>query len=231
MTSGLPVLSIRNLLYSRPHWIAVLSCSSDQMVVSASLVLDSGRCECFVLRISWERGGICVREAEPRSLPTFCPERHIQADGSFCLAYDDSAAQIPMTVVEAERWWKLLHGYLRLQYLAGRRRKWMADAWPHGSGAAVIAQELDTLKERLPRNVVAAASQVGIVQRSGRVRFRRRACPCGSSRPARSCHEKDIVRLVRLKQRIAMEESRFWTTLRRNGVVCCGTMMNCPLGA
>lgn len=67
---------------------------------------------------------LVVRESEPRRLPVFCPERHINPDGSFCLGWEPGVPRLPASPKEARAWWSVLRGYLRLQDAAATARVW-----------------------------------------------------------------------------------------------------------
>ncbi len=79
---------------------------------------------------------VSAREAAPTFLPTFCPERHINGDATFCMNWQ---AVDPIAVNDneaAERWWGTLLQFLRLQERAAKRRRWPDEAqWAHGAAA------------------------------------------------------------------------------------------------
>lgn len=74
-------------------------------------------------------------DGTPRRLPTFCPDRHINVDGSFCLYWSDEFA-IQITDVEAANyWWITLREFLLMQERADYAREWTSDGWAHGKAA------------------------------------------------------------------------------------------------
>ncbi|MFC0340548.1 E2 domain-containing protein [Paracoccus niistensis] len=79
---------------------------------------------------------VAAREATPTRLPAFCPERHINRDGTFCLGWgraDDLEVRDEET---ARAWWARLFKFLTLQERATRLRRWPdRRTWPHGDAA------------------------------------------------------------------------------------------------
>ncbi|WMY09617.1 E2 domain-containing protein [Paraburkholderia phenoliruptrix] len=79
---------------------------------------------------------VTAREWEPRRLPAFCPERHINHDGTFCLYW---AKRHRIEVVErnaAIEWWNTLVAFLSLQERASNLGRWPdRRVWAHGDAA------------------------------------------------------------------------------------------------
>lgn len=80
-----------------------------------------------------------VRELQPTLLPAYCPERHINIDGSFCLYWGEVE---PLSISEtqgAETWWMKVLTFLKRQQVANALRRWpaKADARAHGPDAAL----------------------------------------------------------------------------------------------
>lgn len=92
----------------------------------------------YVIRVKSGKGVLTAREALPDILPAFCPERHINVDGTFCLHWAEEEPLTVSTVDGAEEWWSKLLVFLDRQRLARRLRRWpgQADARAHGPGAA-----------------------------------------------------------------------------------------------
>src|SRR4051794_34675359 len=62
-----------------------------------------------------------VRETETLRLPDWCPELHLNADGSLCLGLD----QLPVAdEPHARQWWADLEVHLKLLSTAVRTRVW-----------------------------------------------------------------------------------------------------------
>lgn len=90
-----------------------------------------------------------AKEVTPTLLPAFCPERHINADGSFCLYWSALDDIVIDGADAAQAWWETLVRFLQLQTRAARRR-----CWPEGQGrahgaAAVHQDRAEKAAERL----------------------------------------------------------------------------------
>lgn len=92
----------------------------------------------FVLEVVRERTTVSVKELKAVLLPSFCSERHINPDGTFCLYWGEVEPGEITNSDEAQAWWGKLLSFLLRQRSAAALRKWpgMADARAHGSEAA-----------------------------------------------------------------------------------------------
>jgi hypothetical protein len=162
--------ALDRLLQRRPEWVYVVSQSADKASIAAHPPLarplsPSG----FLLELNLtSNGGVAVRENQPASvLPSFCPERHINPGGAFCIFYGSDA---PLgDDVQADRWWDALCIFLVNQGYAER-----FGVWPLNSGLDGRSSYLD-----VPRDGVAVWSAAEDFQRS-------QACTeCPLSMPAR----------------------------------------------
>ncbi|MDW9928084.1 E2 domain-associated cysteine-rich protein [Sinorhizobium meliloti] len=100
----------------------------------------------YTLEIRRAGGTVTVREPAASLLPPFCPERHINPDGTFCLYWAEAEPSVIDRVEAADEWWGKLLTFLLRQRTAGVLRSWpgKADARAHGSRAArfqAIAEE------------------------------------------------------------------------------------------
>lgn len=94
---------------------------------------------------------VAVREVSPTLLPAFCPERHINIDGAFCLSW---AEVEPLTIADAGAavvWWMTLLIFLKRQRIAAARRQWPAksEARAHGPEAARQQLVAETAADKL----------------------------------------------------------------------------------
>jgi len=99
--------------------------------ISLPVPLSDGRQPVFVLDVTVAGAAATAREAVPTLLPSSCPDRHINGNGSFCLfwrAVDDIEITGPDT---ARAWLETLVRFLQLQFRAARLR-----CWPDGRGRA-----------------------------------------------------------------------------------------------
>lgn len=189
-----------------------------------------------------------------RQLPSACPQRHINYDGSFCLGYAESDPGHIETRSDAVRWWEVLYKFLRKQALASQTGRWTGSEWGHGTaahhqrhGEAALIElgQSPTIFGDL-KVVVRGASSRGFVRvfrekkrwytvdrRYGSIVTNRRRCPCGSARAVINCpdrfgaHKKAAVHLADALVAFEREEARFWQMWRDRA--CCGTMKDCPL--
>jgi hypothetical protein len=99
--------------------------------ISLPVPLSDGRQPVFVLEVTVTGAAAAVREAVPTLLPPFCPNRHINHNGSFCLFWR-AVDNIEITGRDtAHDWLETLVRFLQLQFRAARLRR-----WPDGRGRA-----------------------------------------------------------------------------------------------
>lgn len=113
--------------------------SDGKLLLSLPVPLADGRAPVFSLSIAVIGASAVAREITPTLLPAFCPERHINRDGSFCLywrAVDDIVIDGPEA---ARAWWETLVRFLQLQIRAARLRQW-PDGQGRAHGAAAVHQ-------------------------------------------------------------------------------------------
>ena len=102
-----------------------------ELIVSLPVALSDGRLPVYQITVSVKGMSASAKEASPTLLPAFCPERHINADGSFCLYWSAIDDIIIDGLETALVWWETLARFLQLQTRAARRRR-----WPQGQGRA-----------------------------------------------------------------------------------------------
>lgn len=231
---------------TRPDWFEIEEDRADQLSGEACIVI-AGAATDFVIQLRiWEESTrVCVSErGASRILPGHCPERHINADGSFCLGY--GAERLPVSADGARVWWGLLEAYLGYQRTAGRTRRWPpnafishGDAGKHHLAAAEAARHLG-LHEQYEQLLAGTPcwiddGSIKVVKDGQRLVNGRGPCPVGcrkmnKPRLRRKCCKKGIVLELMAQERLRKkEESKFWEALQSKGAVCCGTMISCPL--
>jgi hypothetical protein len=118
---------------SREFQARVEHASETEALFDLALLLSDGRTVPYKIVVSVRGLNVSAKESVPQRLPAFCPELHINGDGSFCLYW---AGYKSMEVVDlgiAVEWWGLLWKYLTLQERAKKLRKWPNTAeWAHG---------------------------------------------------------------------------------------------------
>lgn len=117
--------SLSLLLRTIPTWATVAERQPTATLVTATPPLEGGRRpKTYMLELRPSKhGGVSVFEqGDNKLLPTFCLERHINPDGSFCVFYG-SEEKIPDTD-SAELWWSHLARFLDFQMFAEKNRLW-----------------------------------------------------------------------------------------------------------
>jgi hypothetical protein len=129
--------SLNLILQNRPPWVEIEDKRNNGANILASPPAAGGRAaHTFRLNVrSSKQGGLAVKEQpEHRQLPTFCLERHINPDGTFCL-YFNSGAQLN-DADAAISWWSSLGTFLSNQLYAEKRSVWPLEAGlSHGDAA------------------------------------------------------------------------------------------------
>lgn len=86
--------------------------------------------------VAYQKGDdVFAKEKTPFRLPAFCPERHINSDGSFCLYWQEHDAMGIADAAAAHRWWQTLREFLLLQERVAKLGRWPGEGWAHGAAA------------------------------------------------------------------------------------------------
>jgi hypothetical protein len=110
--------------------------SCDRCTLNLPIRLVDGREIPYALELRDSRGVVSVREKAPKHLPAFCPERHINSDGTFCLNYSPVQSLKIDDEGTARAWLETVYQFLKLQERARSQRKWPnSNAWAHGGAA------------------------------------------------------------------------------------------------
>lgn len=105
-------------------------------ILNLPIKLVDGRCINYKLLIKQNNEGVTVQEETQQHLPRFCPERHINSDGTFCLYYVGATCLKVVDEASANVWVETVYKYLKLQERARAQRKWPNnDTWAHGDAA------------------------------------------------------------------------------------------------
>lgn len=202
----------------------------------------------YLLRISAMDAVVRVREEAPARLPAFCPERHINVGGWFCLEFEEVDGIRVVDSHSAVAWWRRLWKFLQLQRSAAKMRRWPnSQTWAHGDAAkhqraaevaaaalgleaALAAGELQVRKLKGFLAVYQGPRRLFSIWRDAkRIATGRQACLCGSGRPRIHCtdHAAQAVALAMALDAWRREEADFWRHVADK--LCCGTMAVCPL--
>ncbi|HEY9233837.1 MAG TPA: E2 domain-containing protein [Phenylobacterium sp.] len=238
------------ILAMAAYGATLVSRGGDELVVSLPVQSASGVVTTYVLTISAGTAEPRVRETSRQHLPSFCPERHINPGGWFCLAFSQAEPLVVADEDTAVIWWAHVWKFLSLQPLAARRGIWPGEAWAHGDAArhqlrARQAAEALGLLDALQAGSLSVRRHTrGFLRlfEGGRRLYSvwagprrtatlRQPCVCGSGRPLRSCsgHATATADLVFEMEAQRAADAAFWADLK--GHPCCGTMKACPLAA
>lgn len=97
-------------------------------------LLDSSS-KVYQLIVEANEKDLRVKECHPEHLPAFCPQRHINVNGTFCLGWGVEQDLNVTCEDTARSWWSLLHRFLGLQVRAVNKKAWPSDEWAHGEAA------------------------------------------------------------------------------------------------
>ena len=238
--AALPPLEVLKL--SAPAWAPISQCTQGLLSVNAAPLRASGKpTRVFFVDITCVASQIEVREGvKDKSLPLFCPERHINSDGSFCLGLN--AGQGIDTVEAGALWWDRLELFLLCQETAYETRQWPVYAqMSHGDAGAIEARAEEIARElgRDTQYYQAVRSDTGPIaewvkkldRKSGRLRNGWLGCLCGRTeqrgRPMRRHACRKLGCLIELEFQRREATKAFWAGVGEKP--CCQTMRDCPL--
>lgn len=234
-----------------PGW-AIVSQAGAEIHIDAAVIGDSGRPMPSVALRAWVQNRLRVAQRGFLRWPEGCPERHIEAPGTFCLGKGKPLQ--PATNDQADTWWEWLDKFLRAQFFADRNGFWPTRFLHHGDASDLqiemedlargtifesdVKQAHDNrigwLTEKLPRLTKDANSLVNLRAPCPRGCSKRKAPPPkGPGRKSypvirRRCdHRELMLALVKLELKRRKKEEEFWGQHPRKQ--CCGTMKECPL--
>ncbi|GKQ53573.1 hypothetical protein BRSPCE3_44280 [Bradyrhizobium sp. Ce-3] len=197
----------------------------------------------FELRLLHLDDDVSVSERHIGStLPAFCPERHINPDGSFCIGL---RAGEGITAETAPAWWDKLHAFALCQETAAETGFWPSEAQLSHGDAGEVELAAESAADQLGLRAAyreAVAFDTGLIAsglrkvdpRTGTLRNGRSACVCGRTDRRgrillrRDCYRSGLGCPIALEHRRRIMVDRYWRSLRGH-VTCCGTMQECPL--
>lgn len=228
-----------------PPWVQIKSVEHNGVCFTTNIVRADGETcrpiECIAFEQRFN-GTIFVKERSTNYLPAFCPERHINDDGTFCLGL--RAGEFELTPDSIARWWDKLKVFLSLQETAHISGKWNSKAaMRHGKAADLqLIGEAISLQLGLEhefnqalhfRKGILHYAKLCVRKKSGLLVNGRMECPCGrKNKRGRhllrvECRKKALDCPAKLLAEIEVEEQAFWQSHKAKK--CCGTMESCPL--
>lgn len=225
-----------------PDWVSLGAVEGDKLSCAAAPVMgDDEPTRRYDIVIKGDDEIVVAFEGGSNFLPKYCPERHINPGGGFCLGLRAEIGVVDKA--SAERWWEKLKLSLLCQETAHLTRRWPEMAkLSHGSAGEVqveaeaLARELCQEKEyeaALYDEGPIANSLWLLAEGSGRLMNGRASCVCGHKGKRgrlilrRECSRTRAPCLVAMEQKRRDAEELFWQSMK--GVPCCGTLDDCPL--
>jgi hypothetical protein len=131
-----------------------------------------GRAARYGIQVWCEGNKLRAKESGSHHLPSFCPERHINPGGSFCLYWEGSEQLYVVDEASARVWMETLIQFLRLQERVEQIRRWPSrKAWAHGSAAKYQLQAMHaaaTLGDSFFAKLEEGAMSISLRPRRGR---------------------------------------------------------------
>lgn len=132
MTSAIDLIAL-----AAPEFGGTCARDSDtSAILDLPVQLVDGKIIPYKLLLKENGERVTAQEETPQHLPAFCPERHINPDGTFCLYYAGVTNLDVVNEVSAWVWLETVYKYLKLQERARVQRRWPNnEAWAHGDAA------------------------------------------------------------------------------------------------
>lgn len=233
----------------KPDWFVTTSFTESTLIGTAILTSEAHNPSIRVeVRIS-SRDGKSVQAFEQdigKLFPAFCPERHINRDGSFCIGLNYST--MPITEKNVDDWWQVLLAFLQDQLLAERTGVWRSEnSLSHGETAAHYQIRAEALAEKLflrdeySKAMVSRTNWLKTLIDEVSYGHRRldnqltqeltnQSAKFGLSDPDSKLNKKRAKKLVCMEQKRRKAEVYFWQQARNEKLKCCGKMKTCQLG-
>lgn len=229
------------------------------LTLSLPIELSDGRIIPYSLTVTQYENVLKVKESTPKNLPAFCPERHINSDGTFCLGFGSDFPREVSNEENAVIWFETLYKYLQTQARAANLRVWPGNSqWAHGDASshqlkAMVASskisteirasfdngELTLRRSSSRRRKILEVLILGKVifriwEQSAKVINTKRACFCKSSgrkRPKRigRCGDHALQAISLAFAIRDLESEEAKFWVAYAGSSCCNTCDACPL--
>ncbi len=127
----------------------ILSQSTHDFVFRLPLPRADGFVRTYEISARSRSSVVSAKETAPTFLPSFCPERHINLDATFCMNWQERDDLSVVDDQTAKRWWSTLVKFLLLQERAHRLRRWPSTKQRAHGDAAKYQQEALVAAEQL----------------------------------------------------------------------------------
>ncbi len=231
------------------------------LTLNLPVELSDGRIVPYCLTVTQYENTLKVKESVPKNLPAFCPQRHINSDGTFCLGFGSDFPREVSSEDAARVWFETLYKYLQIQARAANLRVWPGNSqWAHGGASthqlkAMVASlkisteirttldkgELTVRQRSSNKRKILEVLRHGVVifriwDRSKKVINMKKPCFCNSSerrRPRRigRCSDHAMQAVSLAFAMRDMELEEQRFWASYAGRSCCGTCDICPLNS
>jgi len=115
---------LQYLIDAQPNWVAVQRKPENRIEILAQPPIEESGLLCreYNLALTAKASTVSVNEiGSDKKLPTACPCRHLNDDGSFCLGFNGG---IKIDSQSANDWWEHLSQFLQFQEVAEKSKIW-----------------------------------------------------------------------------------------------------------
>lgn len=160
------------LLVDRAGHIAatIIATETDALTAALEVRYADGARSPFLLRVEAAGRSAAAKELEPCNLPAFCPMRHINADGTFCLYWTAVDDILIKDAEDADAWWETVLKFLMQQRRAARRGIWPDNRERAHGEAALHQHHAELAAEAIGPTIAAdlAARRLAVIARPSR---------------------------------------------------------------
>lgn len=231
---------------------------SDKILFDLKVISPNGKRESFSLEVIELNELLCVKEVGNK-LPDFCPNRHINSGGYFCLGLEEYLINL-----NVEEWFILIKDFLKRQISVTKYKVWPSiyPQWSHGELAAKYQKivednlkkinfkelgfEINELHLQKKENkafpneayyFLYHGSKLILMSFNEKVHNKRNTCIC--TKVGKRSHitigkckkqcAKVLFNIAYYEEKRIAAEEDFWTFVKSHHVRCCNTMNECGL--
>ncbi len=232
--------------------------TSDRGFFSLKVSDLSGKRKLFSLEVVQDGESLKVREIN-NQFPDFCPNRHINRNGYFCLGLDEDLKELSI-----DEWFVIVKDFLKAQLIVEKRRSWPKafKEWSHGH-AAIYQRKVEEILGGLNISSLGMSiDKLSIVEKESkafpkesffhlyhesdliltsfedRVHNKRQSCICEKygirmhktmGQCPNNCAKK-LFDIAFFERKRILEEEKLWKVIKgHDDIKCCNTLNNCGL--